>query len=234
MASIPPDVQVLGKIANIAAFEPLPTASVPEQGTVEIALCGYGPMTPRVAGEALFGRVTSIDAPVNAQGGWSVFLYSNRLIEPAGTYYTITTRDENGDIVQVEAYYLQAGSWDLSNLQPYDPGQAPPPLPPLIVSQLLVVPYAPNPVFDGSQHTAFLITLAGDVTQAAILNMSPGNLYTFIRLQDGTGGHAFVWPSNVYGATPISIDPNTYTTQTFVALDDGSLLAIGAGTYYTL
>jgi hypothetical protein len=229
-----PDVQVIGKIANIAAFLPQPPASLPEMGTVEIALCGYGSMTPRVAGEALFGRVTSMDAPVNDTGEWSVFLFSNGLIDPAGTYYTVTTRNSNGDIVQVEAYNFQPGSWDLSNMQPYDPGQPPPPLPPLIIPQLLIVPFSDNADFDGTNFTAFQLTLTGDVTNAATSNILPGNLYTFIIRQDGTGEHQFAWPVTVYNGAPINPDPYAITTQTFVADDIALLFPIGPATYYTI
>jgi hypothetical protein len=72
------------------------------------------------------------------------------------------------------------------------------------------------------------------VSLATIQNMIPGNLYTFIIFQDGTGGHAFGWPVNAYNPTPINLLASGYTVQTFVALDGGALYSIGAGSWYTL
>jgi hypothetical protein len=232
--AIQPDVQITGKLANIAGFTSQPLASIPEEGSIDVALCGYGPQTPSVGGEALFARITNTTIPVGATGNFSVFLYSNAKVIPAGTYYTFTIRDANGDVVQTEAYYLEPGAWDLSNMQPYDPGQPPPPLPPLIIPQLLIIAPSAEPVFDGTNFTAFQITLPGNVTQAFIQNMVPGNLYTFVLLQDSTGGHTFVWPTDTYNAGPINPTINGYTVQTFVALDDGSLWAIGPGGWFNL
>jgi hypothetical protein len=237
--SVNPDVFVVGKLINVSTVAiPPPIPSMPEYGSVEVALCGYGPMTPRVEGEALIARVTQgyavLQPPAGNVGQFELVLYSNGLIEPSGTYYTITTRDSNGDIVQVEAYYFEPGSWDLSNMQPFDPGQPAPPLPPLIIPQLLVVPYSSTPVFDGTNFTSFMMTLTGNVSLATIQNMIPGNLYTFIILQDATGGRAFGWPVNAYNPTPINLLPSGYTVQTFVALDGGALYSIGAGSWYTL
>jgi hypothetical protein len=193
-------------------------------------------MTPRVAGEAIIARVTQ---PIGAQptgganaGQFQVMLYSNGLISPQGTYYTITTRDSNGDIVQVEAYYLTPGQWDLSDLEPYDPNQPPPPLPILIVDLLEVVPYSPTPAFDASKNLTFRITLTGDVTSSTITGQVPGNLYTFIIEQDATGGHHFVWPTNVYNAGPVDLDPNSITIQTFVVDEDNNLYSIAGATYF--
>jgi hypothetical protein len=242
--AVAPDVTINGKLAAIV-FQPqtaeTPTASLPEFGTLQVALCNYGPKTPTVGGEALMARVTVSEIGVAGQGSsapepgnFQFYLYSNQLIEPPGTYYTITTRDGNGDAVQTEAYYFEPGEWDLSTMLPFDPGQPPPPLPPLIISQLQIVGPSPNPVFDGTNFTAFQITLPGDVAQAIFQNMIAGNLYTFIIIQDGTGNHAFGWPANAYNTTPIHQTPNTYTIQTFVADEGGSLYAIGPGTWYEL
>lgn len=227
--SISPDVILSGKLGAILSTG---ATTQPDYGSVEIALCGYGPQVPKVAGEAILSLVTQ-DQDLSASTGnqFQVHLFSNNLVTPPGTYYTVTTKDANGDIVQTEAYYFEPGAWDLSLLVPYDPGQPPPPLPPLIISQLQIVGPSANPVFDGTYYTAFQITLPGDVTLATFQNMIPGNLYTFIIIQDGAGAHQFGWPANANNATAIDQSPYSTTTQTFVAIEGGVLYAIGAGTW---
>jgi hypothetical protein len=238
---VAPDVYITGNLNTIVSY---PTGTEPTQGqrefgSVKISLRGYGSITPRVGGEALLARVSAQSVLANGStapdpGGFGVWLYSNGLIDPAGTFYEISTLDDNGDTVQTEAYYFEPGSWDLSNMQPYDPGQPPPPLPPLIIPQLLVVPFSATPDFDGANFTSWQIILNGDVTSATLTNIIQGNLYTFIIIQDSTGNHAFGWPPNAYNASPVCPTPNSYTIQTFVAESDGSLYAIGAGTWYLL
>lgn len=234
--AVVPDVQLFGKLNNILSESS--TSAAVDAGSVEIALCGYGSQVPRVPSQAVLSQVTQgLGVTINAtdQGTFTAYLFSNPLILPEGTYYTVTVKNFNGDIVQVNAYRFNAGgAYDLDGLQPYDPGQPPPPLPPLIISQLQIVPWSPSPFFDGSKFTAWMITLAGDTEGAQTVNCVPGNLYTFIILQDAVGGHQFWWPgqvNEVFNGTRVSPTPNTYTTQTFVALDNGSLYAIGPGTY---
>jgi hypothetical protein len=234
-----PDVYLTGYLNNIMSESsaPEPLASQREFGSVTIALRGYGPKTPRVAGEALLARVTTRTIPVNpatseTPGGFGAWLYSNQLIDPPGTYYTVSTADDNGDVVQTDAYFLETGQWDISDMQPYDPGQPPPPLPPLIIPQLLIIPPSATPDFDGTNFTAFQLTLNQDA-QATAENMVAGNLYTFIILQAATA-YNFTWPANAYNGSPISMQPNSYTIQTFVAIEGGVLYAIGGASWYTL
>jgi hypothetical protein len=235
-----PDVSIYGKLGMIGMSTSVPSASFPEIGGLDVALCNYGSMTPRVGGEAIFARVSvSASVVVDSEGDFNVWLYSNQLIEPAGTYYTITFRDSNGDAVQTEAYIFLPGAWNLANMQPYDPGQQPPPLPPLIIPQLDIVPFNPDAVFDGTNFTAFQMTLTGDAPGPSVSNILPGNLYTFIIRQDTVGGHFFAWPtgaapSGVKNGSPIDQTPNALTVQTFVADDTTMLYAIGPATYYSL
>ena len=230
--AVAPDVHLFGKLNNVNSQTI--GVSTQELGFVEIALCGYGAQIPRVPSEAVFARVTS-DWPVNKNvpdnGTFTAYLFSNPLIEPQGTYYTVTIKDSNGDTVQVNAYqFPTAGDFDLDTLIPYDPGQPPPPLPPLVIPQLQIVAPSANPVFDGTKFTAFQITLTGDA-QAVIQNMIPGTLYTFIIMQDGAGNHRLGFPSSTRNTAPLNIQPNSTTTQTFVAIDGNVLYAIGGGTW---
>lgn len=158
-------------------------------------------------------------------------VYSNDLIEPPGTYYTLTTKNGNGDILQINAYrFIGGGQFDVSTLTPYDPNQPPPALLPLVLNQLLIVPYSATPDFPGDTYTSWQITLNGDAT-ATFSDLVDGNLYTIIVVQDATGGHNFIWPLNVYNPTGPDREANAITVQTFVAVSN-LLYPIGAGTYY--
>lgn len=93
---------------------------------------------------------------------------------------------------------------------------------------LETVPYSATPVFDATTAQGFKITLNGDVTSSSFINGIDGPAMVFFRIvQDGAGGHAWVWPSNVRGGgTP---SPAAYITsiQAFAVDTDGSLDAIG-------
>jgi len=73
--------------------------------------------------------------------------------------------------------------------------------------------------------------LSGDVTAAAMQNVSPGQIVVFALIQDGTGGHAFNWPSTVENATIINPAPGSKTVQPFITLADGNLYPMSGGTY---
>jgi hypothetical protein len=203
-------------------------------GQVTVQLCGYGAMVPRANGVALFGNVSTLptDIPVGDTGIFNFEVTGNDEISPAGTYYTVAIADANGDVVQVNAYqFLGTQSYDLNLIDPFDPTQPLPPLPPLITNLLDVVSVQ-DPVFDGSQYTAFQMLLTASGAQAEFVNMVPGNLYTFILDQDGTGGRTFEWPANAYNGTFIMPTPNSRTIQTFVADESSNLYAIGAATLW--
>lgn len=227
-----PDVIVRGKLSAFGAGVDA-TVSQPEPGTLEIALCGYGSQVPRIPSEASIALITSsVQAnPVtdpNA-GSFEFALFSNYIIQPPGTYYTITVRDANGDIAQINAYEFDPGEYELFNLTPFDPNLPPPPLPTPVTDQLLEVPYSETPDFPGDTYTSWMITLAGDAS-ATFTNLVDGNLYTIIIVQDATGNHNFDWPDNVFNSTAIDNDPNSMTIQTFVAVSE-ELYPIGAGTF---
>ena len=203
------------------------------KGRVKVMLCGYGSRVPRENGVALVARISDDDVAIDgATGHFSFLVPANDSIVPAGTFYAVTIADDNGDIAQVNAYRFTSNqsTWDLNITDPYDPNLPPPPLPVPLGNELLIVPAAPNMNFDGAQYSAFMTTLTGDVTAPTIQNMRPGNLYTFIIIQDATGGHAFVWPANVFNGTSVARKPNVRTIETFVADENGHLYSIAPGT----
>jgi hypothetical protein len=218
-------VVVTGKLAASADSEQV-------QGSVDVMLCGYGSQVPRVNGQSLVARITTTGLTAAADGTFEFECAGNDVIVPAGTYYTVTIRDENGDIAQVNAYrFIGSGSYDLTLTDPYDPNQPPPPLPPLITNLLLVVPWSATPDFPGDTYTTFRITLDGDVTSSTASGTVQGNLYTYIIFQDGVGGHLFTWPLNFINAGPVNPNPGGLTVQTFV-MGLSSLAAIGPATWW--
>jgi hypothetical protein len=99
----------------------------------------------------------------------------------------------------------------------------PPVLP--LSSPLTTVTFSPTPVFDLSLGNGFQITLTGNVTSSSIINLSTG-LYSFLIIQDATGGRPFVWPGNVYGAPLVGSTANKRTTVLFYC-DGTSLYGLG-------
>jgi hypothetical protein len=231
--ALKPDVHIYGKTNQVAGIAADGVSGLGEpMAIVEIALCGYGSQVPGVTSDGNIGRLTnSIIAATD--GTWTTDVYNNSNITPAGTYYVVTIKDENGDIAQVKAFRVTAGgSFDFETIAPIDPDQPPPVIPtPPPVSELLYVAAANGMTFDGSDYTAFTTTLPGDVTSSAVQNMVAGNLYTFIIRQDGTGGHSFQWPAGCQGATNANPQANGTAVQTFVAFDSDTLFAIAPGTY---
>jgi hypothetical protein len=238
--AVNPDVYVTGKFNSVASV----VANTPELdlGTAEFALRGYGSQIPRVPNQGMLSLLTRpIPANTAAQdlGTFSAYLWNNTLIEPAGTYYTLTIRDANGDAAQVNAYrFTEPGEYDIDGIDPYDPIQPPPSLPPLITNLLLIVADADDAFFDGSQYTAWKITLTQNVTGAYFGGLVSGNIYTFIIVQDSVGNHIFQWPSgptpyNLHNPTQVCPTANSTTVQSFVADDKGVLWPIGPGTWYT-
>lgn len=208
-------------------------------GTIEVALCGYGSRVPRMNGQALAARITDSAVTVDVDGTFEFEVTGNDQIAPAGTYYTVTVKDDNGDTVQVNAYQFLSTTptYDLNLIDPYDPNQPPPPLPPLLSNNLDLVAGDVDAHFDGGTVTSWKIILTQDVNQAYLTNILPGNLYTFIIVQDAAGGHFFQWPSGpppagLHNGPYINQAPNATTIQTFVADENSQMYPIGPATYF--
>jgi hypothetical protein len=205
--------------------------------TLDVALCNYGAQVARITGGAddpgLLADVTLKQfAPDSTTGKFTIDLTGNDVIEPAGTYYTFTVKDGNGDTIQVNAYaFVDSQDYDANTIQPFDPALPLMPLPPLLVNEMLTVAATDLMTFDGTDYTTFKTTLHSDVLHATWANMIPGNLYTFIILEDGTGGWQFNWGATVHNGTMIAHTANAQTVQTFVADVDGQLYAISGGAY---
>jgi hypothetical protein len=80
----------------------------------------------------------------------------------------------------------------------------------------VAVTFSATPVFDASLGGSFTITLTGDVTSSSVTNPTAGALITFVITQDGTGEHAFAWPTNFKGASAIAPEANLVSVQSFI------------------
>lgn len=215
---------ISGTLASIADDEA-------EIGSIEVALCGYGPQVPRGAG-SMFARPTAAQVTPGSDGSFSVEVPGNDVILPSGTYYTITVKNSNGEIVQCNAYLFQdADDYDLDETNPFDPSLPIPPLPAAIVNQLQVLTDQASYVYDGLSWLSFKAVLNQNAT-IDISDPQPGNLYTFIIVQDGAGGHAVTWSAQIINAAMVNPAANGTTIQTFVCDETGNLYAISAATWW--
>lgn len=98
-----------------------PIGSAANPCKISIALCGFGPILPKIAGTSMLAKVGPIYLE-SVNGSFSTLLWGNDAITPSGTYYTIALLDGQGNVVQSNAYVLTgSGSFDLSNLVPNVP-----------------------------------------------------------------------------------------------------------------
>lgn len=223
---------VTGKLSQLILYgTQLPEAWVPELGSVEFSLCGYGSFNPRTTAGSSLGWV---DETLNVEpdGTFAATLIGNDQIQPDGTYYTYTVRNANGDVIQCEAFrFVDSSDYDMNAAVPFNPNSPPPPIPPLLGNLLLPVAYDPNANFPGDAYPSWSITLTGDVTGATFTDLADGNLYTLVITQDGMGGHVFDAPANLLNFSGPDPAPFSITIQTFIAINN-QLLATGPSTWY--
>lgn len=205
--------------------------SVGDPAYVRVALCGFGPYLPRVAGTAMIGLVASWPGDIPYTGApISVPLWGNDVITPVGTYYAISILDSNKNVIQTGAYvFTGIGTYNLNSISPTFPSYLA-----SVMGSLVTVPYSATPTFDTTLvdgPLVFDLTLTGDVTAPILVTPFAGQLVTFVISQDATGSHAFVWPSNVNNPGVINPAANSVTTQTFIARSNGQLYPIGPQTY---
>lgn len=149
-----------------------------------IVLCGYGLTLPQIAGTSTIAKKKyTLLAPSGTPV--SVLLWGNDVITPVGvTFYSITVIDGEGNVVQTANYQLVgSGTFDLSNLVPYDPL---PPVPPA-TGDTLFFDDVPVGTIDG---TNAVFTLTETPSPRSSLNLFKNGS----RMTDGT---AFSISANV-------------------------------------
>lgn len=110
--------------AKLEDFIGTAVGSVANPAKMCVALCGFGPQLPRIAGTAMIARPGPIYIE-STDGNISTPLWGNDVITPQNTYYTVALLDGQGNVVQCAGYQLTgSGTYDLSALTPITfPGQ---------------------------------------------------------------------------------------------------------------
>lgn len=167
--------------------------SVANPAKLCIALCGFGAQLPRIVGTSLIGRPGPIYFETTS-GTFSVQLWGNDVITPAGTYYAISLIDANGNVVQSGAYQLTGGgTFDLSSLSPI-----------ISASQIAAIPqfiFSSNPAVQqctgtvNGINTVFAFTAGPTSPTIAVF---AGGVYQTLLAGDFTLGYA---GSNVWNIT---------------------------------
>lgn len=199
--------------------------------SLAVQLVNYGSQAPRIAGTAIIASTAPLAIPCPA-GTFSFNVWGNDVITPAGTYYIVQILDDNGNVIQTNAYlFTGAQTVDLSTVVPYNPNVIVVPGVPVVAGPLVTLVFNANLVINGLLGTTYDLTLTGNVAVTTFNNVQAGVVYTLILVQDGVGGRTFAYPGNLFGGGPIDPDPGSVTTQSFVARANGNLYATGPAIY---
>lgn len=102
-------------------------------GSVQFQLVGYGTGAPHVAGTNILVQVLQT-ATANGSGVFSINLFGNDVIAPAGTYYVVSFISNTGVVVASVPYqFVGSGAFDLSSLAVYNPTPTVPATPQAVV-----------------------------------------------------------------------------------------------------
>lgn len=94
--------------------------SASDPARLAIVLCGFGLALPSVAGTSTLAQ-RKYELLFVSGSPVSQLLWGNDSITPAGTWYSISLIDGNGNIVQTGDYLLTGSGGDLSTLVPIVP-----------------------------------------------------------------------------------------------------------------
>jgi hypothetical protein len=102
-----------------------------------VQLCNFGPQAPRINGTAIIAQTAPIEIDCPA-GVFAFSLWGNDVIFPGGTYYVFQVLDDNGNVINTNAYQF-AGviNADLSTIAPYNPNVVVVPGAPTVLSGLV-------------------------------------------------------------------------------------------------
>jgi hypothetical protein len=182
-------------------------------GYIEITLCNYGPVPPRIIGTGMLADagIPKLEGP---GASFSIRLYGNDQITPDGTYYSITIYDETKQPIQTANYILDgSGTFDLSNLSPIvNPPYS------LPSNYIIVNPATGNVTINNNGWNGPIVidlTLTGDVN-LTLIGFMRGQIVQFIIRQDGVGGRVITWPANLHNPAAVNPAANSVTTANFV------------------
>jgi hypothetical protein len=99
----------------------------------------------------------------------------------------------------------------------------------LEIENIRTTTFSATPVFNCGLGSLQKIILTGNVTSSTTSFLAAGQRITFIIIQDGSGGHTFVWPTNVFGAMSIDPTADSVNIQEFISYDGTNLHATSIG-----
>lgn len=155
------------------------------------------------------------DSSGNLLGSCQV--WSNAELTPQ-TQYTVTFYDQSGARLTQPVFwqFTQAAGTtvDIGTMVP-TPGGISFSTPFSQIGQLALVTFSATPVFSALSVSGFKIILTGNVSSSTFVNGIAGGYYTFVIVQDASGGRTFAWPPNVKNPQTIDPTPNAINVQTF-------------------
>ena len=89
------------------------------------------------------------------------------------------------------------------------------------IDSMATVAFSATPTFNLQSGRLQKLTLSAAAT-AVVINQVAGTRYTFLIIQDSTGGHAFTWPPQMRGAMEVGTDASMGSVQEFIS--DGTYL----------
>lgn len=112
MPAATPNITLTATLEDLAGAAAGTTA---DAAKLRIALCGFGPVLPRIVGTSMLARI----GPLTLYSTGAIIstpLWGNDQITPAGTYYSIEILDGEDNVVQCGAYqFIGSATIDLSN-----------------------------------------------------------------------------------------------------------------------
>lgn len=113
-----PQVTLTATLTDISGND---IGTVSNPATLEVVLCGFGPILPCVPGTCNIDQIEIVER--TSDGAISILLWGNDVIYPLGTFYQVTLRDGKKKVVQSGAFqFIGSGSRDLSSAAQISPG----------------------------------------------------------------------------------------------------------------
>lgn len=243
--------------ATLEDIQGLAAGTTANPAKLRIALCGYYRTLPVIVGTTNIAKVGPYEI-LSTGGPISIPLWGNNQISPTNTYYEIAILDGEDNVLQCAAYIFNGPQTiDLSNVtQINPPPPVPETLIPVytnpttsatqniassveIDSNLEVVGVTTSGIvnasssggalaLDLSTSNIFRIVLHENITALTFSNPQPGAEYTFIVVQDGTGGWTLAWPAAALNPiSPVNSAANGKTMWAGICDTDNTIIAPG-------
>jgi hypothetical protein len=204
-----PNITLTATLETIAGAAAGSTANAAK---LRIALCGFGPSIPTIAGTAIIAS-TGPNAFYSTGTPISTLIYGNDQITPAGTFYSIEVLDGEDNVVQCDNYQLTgSGTQDLSNLTPMTPPAAQP-------GGYILAPAAAGAlVMNAAGSPGGLtvdVTLANNVTSSSLGGVFAGERVQFI-IRQGASPKTWTWPANFVNPPLVNPAANSVSTSDWI------------------